>query len=171
MASNLVAQRRHLQRLIPTLHRRTWRYPQYSYLELQGCELHSQTRLMNMPRTGVAPFPLKSSSGICFYLHYHHQSFRKASSHGARGNCAHFHSIGSPLTNARVAKRKTATLTSTVAILNAIFSRAMATGSGWARYGLILVYSLPAVQVMWAGLLVTVKRYLTDLLTDLYSSL
>ncbi|KAL8277692.1 hypothetical protein RQP46_009965 [Phenoliferia psychrophenolica] len=43
---------------------------------------------------------------------------------------------------------ETATLTSAWAIINAVFSKYLASGSTWGRYGLILSYTLPNVQVM-----------------------
>ncbi|KAL8280493.1 hypothetical protein RQP46_007141 [Phenoliferia psychrophenolica] len=43
---------------------------------------------------------------------------------------------------------ETATLSSTFAVLNAIFSKFLVAGDSWGRYGLILSYGLPSVQVM-----------------------
>ncbi|KAL8280464.1 hypothetical protein RQP46_007112 [Phenoliferia psychrophenolica] len=43
---------------------------------------------------------------------------------------------------------ETAMLSSTFAVLNAIFSKFLVAGASWGRYGLILSYGLPNIQVM-----------------------
>ncbi|KAL8277703.1 hypothetical protein RQP46_009976 [Phenoliferia psychrophenolica] len=57
---------------------------------------------------------------------------------------------------------ETATLTSAWAIINAVFSKYLAAGSKWGRYGLILSYTLPNVQVISVLFTLNARRYLRD---------